>query len=79
MSSPEAKADKLMKSALKNIKYEDILHRGFLKPIEVALKTYKTEPKDSQFKPGALPKGLKIAVRGSLTSDKRTFHNVSLI
>ena len=43
MSSPEAKADKLMKSALKNIKYEDILHRGFLKPIEVALKTYKTE------------------------------------
>lgn len=42
MSDPEAKAERLMKSALKNIKEEDILHRGFLKPIEVALKTHKT-------------------------------------
>ena len=29
--------------ALENIKDEDYTHRGFLKPIEIALKTYKTE------------------------------------
>lgn len=42
MSDPESKAEKLMNSAMKNIKEEDILHRGFLKPIEVVLKTHKT-------------------------------------
>ena len=68
-----------MKSALKNIKEEDVLHRGFLKPIEVALKTHKTQPKDPRFKPGALPKGLKIAVKQSLASDKRTFHDFEII
>jgi len=65
-----------MASALKNIKDEDILHRGFLKPFEIALKTYKTEPNDPKFKPGSLAKGLKIAVREKLNEDKRTFHNI---
>lgn len=63
MQEQEEKANQLMASALKNIKEEDILHRGFLKPIEIALKNYKTETENSAFKPGALPKGLKIAVR----------------
>lgn len=31
--------------ALAKIKEEDIVHRGFLKPIEIALKTHKTELK----------------------------------
>ena len=42
MKDYEEKADKLVTSALRNIKDEDILHRGFLKPYEIALKTYKT-------------------------------------
>lgn len=29
--------------AFAKVKSDDIMHRGFLKPIEIALKTYKTE------------------------------------
>lgn len=63
MHDQEEKANRLMASALRNIKEEDILHRGFLKPIEVTLKNYKTDPENPHHKPGALAKGLKIAVR----------------
>ena len=37
------KAEELMEEAMSKIKPEDITHRGFLKPIEVALRTYKSE------------------------------------
>ena len=36
-------AKKLGQEALKLVKNEDIWHRGFLKPIEITLKTDKTE------------------------------------
>jgi hypothetical protein len=45
---------------LSKLKEEDYIHRGFLKPIEIQLKTYKTE--DSKLKVTSLPAGLKIAV-----------------
>jgi hypothetical protein len=35
-------ADRLVDIALSKVKQEDITHKGFLKPIEVALKTFKT-------------------------------------
>ena len=38
----EKEADRLVDIALSNIKDDDYVHRGFLKPIEIALKTYKT-------------------------------------
>ena len=38
----EKEADRLVDIALSNIKDDDYAHRGFLKPIEIALKTYKT-------------------------------------
>ena len=38
----EKEANRLLKMALDNIKDEDYTHRGFLKPIEIALKTYET-------------------------------------
>jgi hypothetical protein len=63
MHVQEERANKLVASALRNIKEEDIIHRGFLKPIEVTLKNYKTDPDNPDHKPGALAKGLKIAVR----------------
>lgn len=49
------------------------MHRGFLKPIEIALKTHKTEimVEDNKLKPGSLPGGLKIAVRKNLAGEKR--------
>ena len=52
--------EKLVKTALSKLKDEDYIHRGFLKPIEIQLKTYKTE--DSKLKVTSLPAGLKIAV-----------------
>ena len=41
--SAEQEANRLLKLALDNIKDDDYAHRGFLKPIEIALKTYHTE------------------------------------
>jgi hypothetical protein len=35
-------ADRLVKMAKSMITEDDMFHRGFLKPIEIALKTYKT-------------------------------------
>jgi hypothetical protein len=40
--SQQQEAERLVNLASSMINYEDILHRGFLKPIEIALKTYKT-------------------------------------
>jgi hypothetical protein len=49
---------------MSKLKDEDYIHRGFLKPIEIQLKTYKTESKEekSKLKVTSLPAGLKIAV-----------------
>ncbi len=56
----EYEGENLIKKALSKLKEEDYIHRGFLKPIEIQLKTYKTE--DSKLKVTSLPAGLKIAV-----------------
>ena len=71
-------AERLMQMATSKIKKEDIVHRGFLKPIEVALKTYKTEIMDpeSKFKPDSLPAGLKLAVKAGLNSEKRYLKDI---
>ena len=65
----EKEADRLVDIALSNIKDDDYAHRGFLKPIEIALKTYKTqmmaEDEDKKLKSGSLPGGLKIAVKAA--------------
>ncbi len=60
-----SEGDALINLACSKIKDEDITHRGFLKPIEIQLKTYKTEigVKGSKLKPTSLPAGLKIAVK----------------
>jgi hypothetical protein len=74
--------DRLVKLCASKIKFEDITHRGFLKPIEIALKTFKTEMisnPDSQIRPGSLPAGLKIAVKTSKDSDKRNLVDVGEI
>lgn len=53
-------------------------HRGFLKPLEVQLKTYKTElhEKESRLKPTSLPAGLKIAFKDSIYNNKYELQNV---
>ena len=71
-------ADKLVEVAMSKIKPDDITHRGFLKPIEIALKTFKTEmlDPDSRLKPGSLPSGLKLSVKANKDSDKRILKDV---
>jgi hypothetical protein len=73
--------------ACSKIKDEDILHRGFLKPIEIALKTYATESTTNSYEQGAknglppgltfdsLPFGVKIAVKESIRNNKYTLNN----
>jgi hypothetical protein len=63
------------------IKEEDITHRGFLKPIEVQLKTHKTEfaDKTSKLKPTSLPGGLKIALKESIINNKYELQNIIAI
>lgn len=39
----EEKAGQLIDRAMSMLQFEDIVHKGFLKPIEIALKTSKTE------------------------------------
>ena len=57
------------------------MHRGFLKPIEISLKTYKTEQKeeDNKLKPNSLPSGLKIVIKESITQNKYELANVKEI
>lgn len=55
------------------IKEEDIAHRGFLKPIEITLKTHKTE---EGLSPNALPAGLKIINKKSIEYNKYETVNV---
>ena len=42
----ESEADRLVHVAFNMISIDDIVHRGFLKPFEIALKTYETEKDD---------------------------------
>ncbi len=74
----EAEANRLIQKAVSKIKKEDIAHRGFLKPIEIALKTYESEllEQDSEVKAGSLAKGLKIAVKTSLDSNSYFLQNI---
>ena len=62
---------------MSKIKPDDITHRGFLKPIEVALKTFQTEihDPDCKLKHDSLPAGLKIAVR-TKDNDKKDLTDV---
>ena len=56
----ESKGEELIRKAMSLIKKEDIVHRGFMKPIEIALKTLKTDPDNSELTASSLPAGLKI-------------------
>jgi len=60
-------------------KEQDYLHRGFLKPIEIALKNFKTSPDDTSLKPGNLSRGLRIAVKDSINNNKYTLCDVAPI
>jgi hypothetical protein len=79
----EEDAERLARIAERNIKKEDILHRGFLKPIEVALKTYQTERLNEEYPTkmtvGSLPAGLKIAVRTTVGGEKRILKDIEPI
>lgn len=71
----------LIEMAMSKIKEEDLVHRGFLKPLEIQLKTYKTEfaTNDTNLKPTSLPAGLKIAHKDSFFSNKYELQNVTEI
>lgn len=70
-----------MELAVSKLKEEDLMHRGFLKPIEIALKTSKTENESNDKKPtvASLPAGLKIAVKNSISENKYSLCNVKAI
>ena len=51
------------------VKTEDYLNIGFMKPIEVALRTGKV---DKEVPADALPKGLMIAAKNSISDNKYT-------
>ncbi len=49
------------------VKTEDLLNIGFMRPIEVALRTHKH---DKQVPADSLPKGLMIACKNSINDNK---------
>lgn len=49
------------------VKTEDLLNIGFMRPIEVALRTHKN---DKQVPADSLPKGLMIACKNSINDNK---------
>ena len=57
------------------------MHKGFLKPIEITLKTYKTEILDPHagLQSNSLAAGLKIAVRSLFDTDVYLLHNIEPI
>ena len=63
---------------MSKLKEEDYTHRGFLKPIEIQLKTYKTESDkvDSKLKATSLPAGLKIVHKESILNNKYELFDV---
>lgn len=75
----EAQANEIIQKVMSMIKPEDIAHRGFLKPIEIALKTYKTDPESAVHTATSLPKGLKLVVRESANSPKYELHDIGAI
>lgn len=76
-------AKRLANIAMSNIREDDYIHRGFLKPIEIALKTYKTEmlenDNDEKIKRRSLAAGLKIAVSTSVNGDSRKLKDIEPI
>ena len=67
----------LIDLACSKLKDEDYTHKGFLQPLEIALKTYKTElhsPEDT-LKPDSLANGLKIVIKESINDNKYTLNN----
>ena len=74
----ERVAQEIIDKAMKMVKDEDVVHKGFLKPIEIALKTAKTEimEDDNRMKEGSLADGLKIAVSISPDSQKRVLQDI---
>lgn len=55
------------------VKTEDLLNIGFMKPIEVALRTHKN---DKEVHPDSLPKGLMIAAKSTINDNKYTLRRV---
>ena len=61
---------------MKQVKAEDLLNIGFMKPIEVALRTNKN---DKTVKPDSLPQGLMIATKQSINDNKFTLKKINPI
>lgn len=58
------------------VKTEDYLNIGFMKPIEVALRTSKV---DKEVPADSLPKGLMIADKGTINDNKYTLKRIKAI
>lgn len=70
----------LVNYAASKIKDEDIIHRAFLKPFEIALKSPKTQAGSRQkHNAASLPLGLKIAAKESINSNKYDLVNVDML
>jgi len=50
----------MVKFFMKQVKMEDLINVGFMKPVELALRTHAT---DKTVPPDTLPQGLMIAVK----------------
>lgn len=58
------------------VKIEDLINVGFMKPIELALRTHKN---DSSIPQDSLPKGLMIACKNSINDNKYSLTSIQPI
>lgn len=58
----------MIKHFMAQVKTEDLLNVGFMKPIEVALRTSKT---DNTVPSGTLPQGLMLALKDNGINDNK--------
>ena len=68
MSISDNQKGEMIRHFMSEVRQEDFLNIGFMKPIEVALRTHKTDKKiDSD----SLPKGLLMAVKEQGINDNK--------
>lgn len=58
----------MIRHFMSQVKLEDLINVGFMKPVELALRTHKTDPNVPN---DTLPQGMLIAIKQTSISDNK--------
>jgi|JI6StandDraft_1071083.scaffolds.fasta_scaffold605186_1 hypothetical protein len=67
----EASMGEIVSHFMSQVKLEDLINVGFMKPVELSLRTHKN---DKDVPSDALPQGLLVAEKKSIEDNRFTLH-----